>query len=1009
MHERWTLEHTSRIVILAAAVWCVAVPGWAQSSFVNWESPHVHPLDMTPDGSRLLAVNTADNRLEVYDLSAGSPIHIRSVTVGLDPVAVRASGNTEAWVVNHISDSVSIVDLESFNVVRTLRTDDEPSDVVFAGTPRRAFVSCSQADRILVFDLADLNGPPQVIAIDADRPRAMAVSPDGAEVYVAIFESGNASTILGGGLTIAGGFPPNVVNDPDGPYGGINPPPNDGITFNPPLGDFDGDGTAGTPVPPAVGLIVRQDADGRWMDDNDGDWTEFVSGPLADRSGRPQGWHLPDRDVAIIDTSSLAVRYATRLMNICMAIAVNPANGELTVVGTDATNEVRFEPVLAGRFLRVNVARVRPSDAATLGIVDLNPHLVYTDEVPFVPLPQSEREKSLGDPRGIAWHADGTRGYVSGMGSDNVIVIDAAGGRAGLAPTIRVGEGPTGLALDEVRKRLYVLNRFEASLSVIDTDQEQEIARIPLYYDPTPEVIRIGRKHLYGTHRNSGLGHIACASCHVDARMDRLAWDLGNPLDQMKTFNQNCSNGVPLGPECEDWHPMKGPMTTQTLQDIIGKEPLHWRGDRDGIEEFAGTFKNLQGADEPLSPSDMAEFKAFLATIHFPPNPFRNVDNTLPEDLPLAGHFTTGRFAPAGQPLPNGDAVRGLNLYRTATLDGGLDCVSCHTLPVGVGSNYTFTPPFSFQPIPPGPNGELHHAIVSVDGSTNVSIKTPQLRNMYKKVGFEVSQTANRSGFGFLHDGSVDSLAQFVAEPVFSVASDQDVADLVAFMLAFAGSDLPTGSASTPSELPGPTGKDAHAAVGFQLTFDGLNNTEPGLVDLLAQLQSMADAASVGLVAKGNWNGEYRGFEYTGGGMMQSDRAVETVTVAALRLGADAGAEITFTVVPFGSQRRIGIDWDEDGYFDRDEMDACSHPANPDSIPGMHVVADLDCDSDVDEDDLALFADCWTGPSLGPPAPGCEGADFNGDGSVDQADFAVLQRCFSGRNVPADPACADPP
>ena len=32
---------------------------------------------------------------------------------------------------------------------------------------------------------------------------------------------------------------------------------------------------------------------------------------------------------------------------------------------------------------------------------------------------------------------------------------------------------------------------------------------------------------------------------------------------------------------------MKGPMTTQTMIDIIGHEPHHWRGDRDGLEEFA--------------------------------------------------------------------------------------------------------------------------------------------------------------------------------------------------------------------------------------------------------------------------------------------------------------------------------------------------------------------------------------------------------------------------------------
>jgi len=38
---------------------------------------------------------------------------------------------------------------------------------------------------------------------------------------------------------------------------------------------------------------------------------------------------------------------------------------------------------------------------------------------------------------------------------------------------------------------------------------------------------------------------------------------------------------------------------------------------------------------------------------------------------------------------------------------------------------------------PVGPNGERHHSSVSVDGSTNVSIKIPQLRNAYEKVGYD--------------------------------------------------------------------------------------------------------------------------------------------------------------------------------------------------------------------------------------------------------------------------------
>src|SRR2546422_705221 len=58
-----------------------SAPALAQSSFINWETAHVSPLALTPDGSRLLAVNTPDNRLELLDVSgaaASSPRWVRS-------------------------------------------------------------------------------------------------------------------------------------------------------------------------------------------------------------------------------------------------------------------------------------------------------------------------------------------------------------------------------------------------------------------------------------------------------------------------------------------------------------------------------------------------------------------------------------------------------------------------------------------------------------------------------------------------------------------------------------------------------------------------------------------------------------------------------------------------------------------------------------------------------------------------------------------------------------------
>jgi len=124
------------------------------------------------------------------------------------------------------------------------------------------------------------------------------------------------------------------------------------------------------------------------------------------------------------------------------------------------------------------------------------------------------------------------------------------------------------------------------------------------------------------------------------------SWDLGDPSGEVETFVDICNMGLPIStPDaCDDFHPMKGPMLTQTLQDIIGKEPLHWRGDRAGIEAFGGAFMLINGDDGPLVGPEMQSFEDFLASIHFPPNPFRNLDNSLPVALELEGHFTTGRF-----------------------------------------------------------------------------------------------------------------------------------------------------------------------------------------------------------------------------------------------------------------------------------------------------------------------------------------------------------------------------
>ena len=83
----------------------------AQASYLHFESGPVRPLAQSPDGKRLFATNISDNRLEIFSVGDAGLTHEAAVSVGLEPVAVAARTNTEVWVVNHLSDSVSIVDL----------------------------------------------------------------------------------------------------------------------------------------------------------------------------------------------------------------------------------------------------------------------------------------------------------------------------------------------------------------------------------------------------------------------------------------------------------------------------------------------------------------------------------------------------------------------------------------------------------------------------------------------------------------------------------------------------------------------------------------------------------------------------------------------------------------------------------------------------------------------------------------------------------------------------------
>jgi len=798
--------------------------------FVHFESSHVHPASMTPDGSKLLVVNTSDNRLSVFDLTTPLPTRIAEIPVGLEPVSVAARTNGEAWVVNNVSDDVSIVDLTLMHVKATLRVGDEPNDVVFAGTPTRAYVSVSQEDALKAYDPANLGAAPIVIPIPGREPRALAKNLDGSEVLVDVFHSSAQSTTLS--AAEAGDSLP---------------------TPNPPM-------APGLPPAPKTGLTIKRSTGG-WLDQSGHLWNSKIP------------YQVPLVELVYVSTSTNAVLGSRGdIASIMLGAATSPTTGAAAVTGTYAEIEIRNEPNLKGHFTEQRLAIV-PSRLTARTELGLNPHINYS----VTPGTAAEADSALGIPTGVCWSADGARVFVTSLATNKLAVVNPSGAGAILArvPTVA---GPTGVVADPLRPRLYVVGRFHNQLQTLSTTSFASLSIAALGFDPTPDDIVNGRKFFYGGF-TSAHGDQACASCHLFGDTDQFAWELGNPQGTMAPPPPGM-----LDPALQGFHPMKGPMVTQSLRGLINTGVLHWRGDRADLAAFNPAFVSLMGRASVLPDSEMAAFTAFVMPLVYPPNPSQFLDRSYPD-------------APAGQP----SALRGQSFFMNTAVDGSLKCVDCHALPAGT-------------------NGQVidHTALLAPQ-----DVKVPQLRNLYKKTGFtDAPGAVNKRGFGYTHDGSIDNLFHFLQFPGFNfgapAVADANRRDVERFLL-----DFDTGMAP---------------AVGYQITFNGANNGDATLAARMDTLEAQAAQGNCELIAHGRVGSTPRGWLYGGGGQWTSDVAsAPSINRAALLGFATSGHELTITGVPVGCGTRMGVDRDRDGFRDGDELIAGTDPGDPGSHPLVTV------------------------------------------------------------------------
>jgi len=213
-----------------------------------------------------------------------------------------------------------------------------------------------------------------------------------------------------------------------------------------------------------------------------------------------------------------------------------------------------------------------------------------------VEIPLDELERYSAQPFAVVFSADGQTIYVSASASESVVALsvprilhflktherpasgsfatDLAASSNYITARIPVGRNPRGLALNASGSVLYVANRLDDTISLINTHTNQvqrtvQLANIANYANVTNSAnsanvaLRRGEQAFY-TARYSFQGQISCSTCHIDSTFDGLTWDL-----EPDGFGRDIVDNRPI-------------------EDLKGTEPFKWNGGNPDVPTECG-------------------------------------------------------------------------------------------------------------------------------------------------------------------------------------------------------------------------------------------------------------------------------------------------------------------------------------------------------------------------------------------------------------------------------------
>ncbi len=237
-----------------------------------------------------------------------------------------------------------------------------------------------------------------------------------------------------------------------------------------------------------------------------------------------------------------------------------------------------------------------------------------------VEIPLDELERYAARPFGVAIAPDKSRIYVSCGGSEIVTVInvpkllqyahahpgfnaqDLSASSNYVVARIGVGHDPRGLTLSRDGTRLFVANRLEDTVSVIDTHSNRLASTITLDGPKTISVLRRGEQTFY-TARYGFQGQISCASCHIDSTFDGITWDL-----EPDGFGRDI-------------------VDNKMLEDIKDTEPYKWNGGNPNIPTECGPrTEKYFWRSENYDNATLADLAVYVRSLPPRPNRFRQAN-----------------------------------------------------------------------------------------------------------------------------------------------------------------------------------------------------------------------------------------------------------------------------------------------------------------------------------------------------------------------------------------------